>query len=255
MRKRHFHLLCVGFKSSKCILNFGGKNVIGAVVFIIVFVLILLLSLVGIALPPADWIIQEYIPNILQTDYAALIEGIINGVIYGVIVWVLFTIFKMIYDRTAGPKEIVVKVAETSVAESLPSSARIEEIEGIGPNYVKKLKKVEIKTTNDLLEAGGTKKGRKELSEITGISETIILEWVNMADLFRIRGIGEEYSDLLKEAGVNTVIELSRRNPENLHETMVGVNEAKKRVRRTPTLNQTKDWIEQAKMLPRKVEY
>ena len=228
---------------------------IGAVVFIIVFVLFLIISLVGIALPPADWIIQEYIADILQTDYAALAEGIINGVIYGVIVWVIFTIVKMLYDRMQGPKEIVAKVADTNVTEPLPSSARVEEIEGIGPTYAKKLKDARIKTTDELLGAGGTKQGRKELSEKTGISETIILEWVNMADLFRIKGIGEEYSDLLKEAGVSTVVELARRNPENLHETLVGVNEAKKLVRRTPTLNQTKDWIEQAKILPRKVEY
>ena len=228
---------------------------IGAVVFIIVFVLFLIISLVGVALPPADWIIQEYIADILQTDYAALAEGIINGVIYGVIVWVIFTIVKMLYDRMQGPKEIVVKVADTNVTEPLPSSARVEEIEGIGSTYAKKLKDARIKTTDELLGAGGTKQGRKELSEKTGISETIILEWVNMADLFRIKGIGEEYSDLLKEAGVSTVVELARRNPENLHETLVGVNEAKKLVRRTPTLNQTKDWIEQAKILPRKVEY
>jgi len=229
--------------------------VIGAVVFIIVFVLFLIISLVGIALPPADWIIQEYIADILQTDYAALAEGIINGVIYGVIVWVIFTIVKMLYDRMQGPKEIVMNVADTNVTEPLPSSDRVEEIEGIGPTYAKKLKDARIKTTDELLGAGGTKQGRKELSEKTGISETIILEWVNMADLFRIKGIGEEYSDLLKEAGVSTVVELARRNPENLHETLVGVNEAKKLVRRTPTLNQTKDWIEQAKILPRKVEY
>ncbi|HII86115.1 TPA: DUF4332 domain-containing protein, partial [Candidatus Bathyarchaeota archaeon] len=112
-----------------------------------------------------------------------------------------------------------------------------------------------IRTTDELLGVGGTKQGRKELSEKTGISETVLLEWVNMADLFRIKGIGEEYSDLLKEAGVSTVIELARRNPENLQETLVGVNEAKNLVRRTPTLNQTKDWIEQAKRLPRKVEH
>ena len=105
------------------------------------------------------------------------------------------------------------------------------------------------------MDAGGTKIGRKELAEKTGIAETIILEWVNMADLFRIRGIGEEYSDLLKEAGVSTVVELARRNPENLHETIVGVNEAKKLVRRPPSLNQTEDWVEQAKALSRKVEY
>jgi len=228
---------------------------IGAVVFIIVFVLFLIISLAGIGLPPGDWIIQEYIPDILQTDYATLAEGIINGVIFGIIAWAIFTIVKMVYDRTKGPKEIVVKAEETIEPEYLPSPAKIDEIEGIGPTYSEKLKAEGIKTTNDLLDAGGTKQGRKELSEKTGISETIILEWVNMADLFRIRGIAEEYSDLLKEAGVSTVIELSRRNPENLHDAMAGVNEAKKLVRRIPTLNQTKDWIEQAKTMPRRVEY
>ena len=225
---------------------------IGAVVFVIVFVLVLIMALAGIALPPGDFIIQEYIPDITTTDYAALAEGIINGVIYGVIVWVIFSIVKMVYDRMQGPKEVVVKVA---VESAPPPSAGIEGIEGIGPAYSKKLKDAGVKTTDDLLDVGGTKAGRKELSEKTGISETVLLEWVNKADLFRIKGIGEEYSDLLKEAGVSTVVELGRRNPENLHEALVGVNEAKKLVRRTPTLAQTTDWVEQAKTLPRKVEY
>ena len=228
---------------------------IGAVVFIIVFVFCILLSFVGIALPPGDVIIQELIPDIAHSDYSVLIEGIINGVIYGFIIWFIFSISKMIFDRIQSPKETVVKIVNSTVAEALPSSSRIIEIEGIGSKYAKKLNSVEIKTTEDLLEYGGTKRGRKELAKKTGISETIILEWVNMADLFRIRGIGEEYSHLLKEAGVSTVIELSRRNPENLCDTMLGVNEAKKRVRRVPTLNQTIDWIEQAKILTRKVEY
>ena len=228
---------------------------IGAVVFIIVFVLFLIISLAGIGLPPGDWIIQEYIPDILQTDYATLAEGIINGVVFGIIVWAIFTIVKMLYDRTKGPKEIVVKVADTTVVESLPSPARVDEIEGIGVTYSKKLKDAGINTTDDLLDAGGTKQGRKELSEKTGISETIILEWVNMADLFRIKGIAEEYSELLKEVGVSTVVELARRNPENLHEAIDGVNEAKKLVRRIPTLDQTRDWVEQAKTMPRRIKY
>ena len=228
---------------------------IGAVVFIIVFVFCILLSLVGIALPPGDVILQEFIPDMLQSNYSVLIEGIINGVIYGVIIWFLFSISKMIYDRMHRPKETVVKIVNSSMGELSPSSSRIIEIEGIGPKYVKKLNSIGIKTTEDLLENGGTKQGRKELAKKTGISETIILEWVNMADLFRIRGIGEEYSYLLREAGVSTVVELSRRNPENLYKTMLGVNEAKKSVRRAPTLNQAIAWIEQAKILPRKVEY
>lgn len=165
---------------------------IGAVVFVIVFVMFLIFSLAGIALPPADWIIQEYIPDILNTDYTTLAEGIINGVIYGIIVWVLFSIIKMVYDRAQGSKETVVKVADITSEESLPTSARIDMVEGIRSTYAKKLKNQGIKTTDNLLDAGSTKQGRKELAEKTGISETILLEWVNRADLFRIRGIAED---------------------------------------------------------------
>ena len=228
----------------------------GALVFLLVFVLFVIISFFGIiTLPPANWIIQEYIADVLQTDYASLVEGIINGVIYGVIVFVIFSTILWLNDRTKKPKETVVKVQETKTAEPSVSSAKVEEIEGIGTVYASKLKTAGVKTTYELLNTGGTKQGRKELSEKTGISETVILEWVNMADLFRIKGIGEEYSELLKEAGVSTVVELGRRNPENLCETLGGVNEAKKLVRRTPTLNQIKDWVEQAKSLPRMVEY
>ena len=133
--------------------------------------------------------------------------------------------------------------------------AKIEEIEGIGKIYAKKLMDVGINTTDDLLEAGSTPKKRKDLADKTGISPKLILEWVNLADLFRIKGIGEEYSDILEEAGVDTVAELAQRVPENLHAKISEVNKEKKLVRRVPTLNEVKDWVEQAKRLPRKVEY
>jgi predicted flap endonuclease-1-like 5' DNA nuclease len=227
----------------------------GALVFIVFFVLFLAIALVGVTLPIGNWIIQEYVSGILQTDYASLVEGIINGVIYGFVAWVIFIMANTLYKRSQGPKERGLRVKRKAVTKPLPSSAKVEEIEGIGPVYARKLNDSGIKTTDELLSVGGTKQGRKELAEKTGISETIILEWVNMADLFRIRGIGEEYSELLKEAGVNTVVELGRRNPENLQKTLVGVNDAKKLVRRPPTLSQTEDWVEQAKVLPRKVEY
>jgi predicted flap endonuclease-1-like 5' DNA nuclease len=131
----------------------------------------------------------------------------------------------------------------------------IVDIEGIGPTYAKKLNAAGVKTTDDLLEAGSLPKRRENLAEKTGISATLILEWVNLADLFRINGVGEEYSDLLEEAGVDTVVELSRRNPENLHARICEINEEKKLVRRPPTLNDVRTWIEQAKTLPRAVEY
>lgn len=133
--------------------------------------------------------------------------------------------------------------------------SKIEDIEGIGPTYAKKLEDAGVKTTDDLLEAGATPKGRENLEEKTGISTKLILEWVNLADLFRIKGVGEEYSDLLEEAGVDTVAELAQRNADNLYAKMCEVNEAKNLVRRTPNLDAVKQWIEEAKKLPRKVEH
>lgn len=133
--------------------------------------------------------------------------------------------------------------------------ASIADIEGIGPAYAEKLKAAGIKTVEGMLEKGASRKGRKAVAEQTGISEKLILEWVNLADLFRIKGIGEEYSDLLEEAGVDTVAELAQRKADNLHAKMEEVNNAKKLVRRTPTLDAVKDWVEQAKKLPRVVEY
>ena len=95
----------------------------------------------------------------------------------------------------------------------------------------------------------------KEIAEKSGISEKLILEWVNLADLFRIKGVGEEYSDLLEEAGVDTVVELAQRNPDNLYEKVVDVNHQKKLVRKLPTQGQVDDWVRQAKNLPRVVTY
>ena len=150
------------------------------------------------------------------------------------------------------------KIVEEPRSETkiIPTQGKnIIDVEGIGPIYAEKLNAIGIRTTVDLLEDGATQRGREELVEKTGISSKLILEWVNLADLFRIKGIGEEYSDLLEEAGVDTVVELSGRNPDNLYSKILEVNEEKKLVRRLPRLDEVRDWVEQAKKLPRKVEY
>ena len=133
--------------------------------------------------------------------------------------------------------------------------SKVEDVEGIGPTYAKKLIEAGVKTTDDLLMAGATPKARETLAAKTGITVKLILEWVNLSDLFRIKGVGSEYADLLEESSVDTVAELATRNAENLHTKILEVNEKKKLVRRAPTLTELKDWIEQAKKLPRKVEY
>jgi predicted flap endonuclease-1-like 5' DNA nuclease len=128
-------------------------------------------------------------------------------------------------------------------------------VEGIGEVYAGKLMEAGIATAEALLEKGSTPQGRKGLAEETDISGKLILEWVNHVDLFRIKGVGEEYSDLLEEAGVDTVPELAQRNAANLHAKLAEVNEAKKLVRRLPAQSQVADWIEQAKALPRVITY
>ena len=85
--------------------------------------------------------------------------------------------------------------------------------------------------------------------------EKLILEWVNHCDLFRIKGVGSEYADLLEEAGVDTVAELANRKPDNLFKKIEEVNAEKKLVRRVPALSQVTDWVRQAKEMPRGVEY
>ena len=237
---------------------------IGAIIFVIVFIMFVLLGLVGIHIPLGDWIVQEYIPDKTQTDYGPLAEGIINGVIYGIIIWIIFSLAMLIYKKMQGPKEVIVKVEQKPESiekkqEKIISTSKalmdIEEIQGIGSTYGKKLKDQGIMTTDGLLSSGSSPNSRKQLAEKTGISEKLILEWVNIADLLRINGVGQDYSDLLKEAGVNTVVELGRRNADNLHEKIININEKKLLVKKLPSLNQVNEWIEQAKSLPRKVEY
>lgn len=128
-------------------------------------------------------------------------------------------------------------------------------IEGIGPKYAAILSDIGINTVEKLLKEGATPKGRKSIEEKSGIAHKLILQWVNFADLFRIKGVGEEYSELLEKAGVDTVVELATRNAENLYAKVVEVNEQKKLVRKLPTANMIKDWIEQAKKLDRVIEY
>lgn len=132
---------------------------------------------------------------------------------------------------------------------------KIEDVEGIGPAYGEKLRKAGVTNTDQLLTAGKTKKGRAELAQKTGISEALILKWVNMVDLYRIKGVGSEFSELLEAAGVDTVKELKHRIPANLAKKMTEVNEQKKLTRRVPTVEMLTDWIEQAKTLPAAVEY
>lgn len=129
------------------------------------------------------------------------------------------------------------------------------DVEGIGPAYAEKLAAVGIKTTDQLLERGAKPKGRDDLEAATGIGHALILKWVNRVDLYRIKGVGSEYSDLLEIAGVDSPAELAHRNAANLTESMAEANAARNLVRRLPTLAEVTAWIEESKTLPKVVEH
>lgn len=132
---------------------------------------------------------------------------------------------------------------------------KLAKIEGIGKVYADKLTVAGVETTQDLLASAATPAGRQKIADETGISGKLILRWANNADLFRIKGISEEYADLLEAAGVDTVPELAQRNPENLYSKLVSANADKKLVRRLPGQKQVGDWVTQAKALPRVLTY
>jgi len=133
--------------------------------------------------------------------------------------------------------------------------AHLKFIEGVGAVYGKKLNQAGVASTKALRETGATAKGRKELAQKTGISETLLLKWVNRVDLFRVKGIGEQYADLLEVAGVDSVPELAQRRVDHLYQKLAETNEAKKLVRKLPAISQLKAWIDQAKKLPRQITY
>lgn len=151
--------------------------------------------------------------------------------------------------RTSAPR------GESAVQSRGPGSGDIERIEGIGQAYGDKLRAIGLSSVASYLKAATTKKGRAEIAEKTGISETLVLKWANMADLFRIKGVAGEYAELLEAAGVDTVKELARRVPENLAQKMEEVNAEKRLTRKTPSAKEVSAWVDQAKHLPPTLEY
>jgi predicted flap endonuclease-1-like 5' DNA nuclease len=132
---------------------------------------------------------------------------------------------------------------------------KIEDVEGIGPATGEKLRAAGVKDTDSLLAGAKTATQRKQLAEAAGLSPEQILKFANMADLYRVSGIGSEFAQLLEAAGIDTVPELARRAPANLAQKLAEINEAKKLTRRVPTEAEVGKWVEQAKTLPRALEY
>lgn len=126
----------------------------------------------------------------------------------------------------------------------------------IGEPYATMIRqKTNIRNLRALFKVGLTPEGRRSLAETTGISEELILGWINLIDLLRIKGIGQEYVGLLERAGMNTLQKLQQADPESLYRQIINMNASKKVVRRLPTQAMVRAWVEQARDLPQMVIY
>lgn len=132
---------------------------------------------------------------------------------------------------------------------------KIASIEGIGEKYSAQMEAAGVRNIDDLLAIGATRKGRKDLAAKAKVSEKQVLNWVNRADLTRIKGIGSQYADLLENAGVESVPELAQRDPEHLLLKLQEVNDARHLVRSMPYLKQVRKWVGRARDLPKVVTH
>jgi hypothetical protein len=132
------------------------------------------------------------------------------------------------------------------------SIGEVEDIDGVNEA---KLTDLGIRTTDDLLARAATPGGRTELAGALGVTDREILKWANCADLMRVDGIGMQFADLLEEAGVDTIPELAQRNAGNLHARVVAVNTERQLSGRAPTAQEVERWIDQARSMPRILQY
>jgi PAS domain S-box-containing protein len=188
-----------------------------------------------------------------EPEYSLEIAGDISDEVEGEIISSEASV--LVAEPELGPETWVTEDISELKKTFKPRAVPIEKIEGIGPVYAQKLAEAGIATTEDLLEFGKTRKGREELVEKLGISGKLVLKWVNMADLMRVKGIGEEYSELLERAGVDTVRELRNRRPDHLHAALIAVNQEHKLVRRLPHISEVESWVQSAKELEPLVTY
>ena len=134
-------------------------------------------------------------------------------------------------------------------------SYSIADMKAVGAFYATKLKAVRIRSTARLLEQARTPRSRKHLAETAGIPDAHILRWAKMADLMRIKGIAEDYAELLGAAGVETVKELKRRSPSRLAAQLVEINARKQIVSLVPTQHRLERWIAEARTLDPVITY
>lgn len=254
-------------------------------VFAIVFLILFSITLAMPSIPPGDLIVNLFeisgTVSIIGISIVTILNGIINGLIWGIIVFVIYVVVSSaskkgeleplrapnyptatqpipteattvvtMSQEPQGKRQTQIKKRRTYTSLDLD----IETIEGIGPAYGSKLRNSGVKMVDDLLRAGSTRSKRQILANKIDVAPSTLLKWVYRADFFRIKGIGKQYSSLLESSGVNTIADLSRRNPKNLYARIKAINTKKNLVRRIPPYRTIQKWVKNARNLERIVE-
>jgi hypothetical protein len=80
----------------------------GAIVFLIVFAIAVVITLGNTAIPPGKAIYDAFLPNTEaasgylvggKVDAVTAIISVFNGVVYGFIVWLVFTLLMMLFKK------------------------------------------------------------------------------------------------------------------------------------------------------------
>ena len=236
---------------------------LGVVLFATSFLFLFGITIVFPTLPPGEIVyaflgISEITSPISGISGVVLVNGVINGLFWAIIILMVLRLFigpsrkRKIFPAWSPsyttsrastsnyvppltfPKKPTPKVRKTRT--HVPLDQKIVAIEGIGPIYGKRLRMSGVRTVDDLLREAYDRSGRYNIAREAGVSASTVLRWVYRADFFRISGIGKQYSSLLESAGVNSVSDLSRRNPDKLYERLKKTNLRKNLVRRAPPL-------------------
>ena len=244
-----------------------------AAVFTIAFLVLLGVTLLVPSFPPAQ-ILLEYLKiqqapfSILGLSAASILNGILNGFFWVLIGAAIYGAASYAKRRnplppmpeapvlsTPPPEPVLVDsrtniippsltVSEFMEKEQYRKELDIETIDGIGPICGGLLRSSGVNTVNDLLKVCATERGRKNLANEIGVPQSMLLQWVYRGDLLRVKGVGKKYAALLESAGVNTVSDLSTRNPRYLFQKLKAVNKEKRIVKRTPPSKTIEIWVD-----------
>lgn len=92
----------------------------------------------------------------------------------------------------------------------------IEEIQGIGEVYQKRLNKSNIYTVADLLTAGTRVRSKVELASMLEVDHNKLTDWLNQAELMTIKDIEGRVAEVLADINVTSLAQLAEQDAEAL---------------------------------------